>query len=176
MTTPKFNIGDKVWVAVAGNHNQIWTICPDCLGKMFLTVIVGNGSQITIDCECCKRGYEGCKGKIQEYQFQSSARQITVENIEFSNGQFRYNYNDEVDVFATEPEATKRAESLRSKHELEESERLKWHKENAHKTWAWNATYHRRSLKEALRNVEYHTAKLNVAKLKSKEKIIEDLK
>jgi len=43
-------------------------------------------------------------------------------------------------------------------------------KEKDTRTWAWNASYHRRQIKDAKRQLEYHTAKLNVASLKAKEK------
>ena len=57
-------------------------------------------------------------------------------------------------------------EELCKKHRQEELNCLNNLKEQQHRSWAWNATYHRKCLKEALRQVEYHTAKLNVAETK----------
>ena len=38
-------------------------------------------------------------------------------------------------------------------------------KEKDTKTWAWNVHYHRKEIREAQKRIEYHTSKLNVAKL-----------
>ncbi len=168
LDTMKFNIGDTIWIATAGNHNQVWVTCPDCLGQKFLTVITGDGTQHTIDCECCRAGCD-CRGQIMEYKFVASVREAVVENIEVRDGQTRYNHQDEADVFSAEGEARARAESFRAQHEADELRRMTHCKEHPRKSWAWNVTYHRRELKRALHNVEYHTSKLNVAKTNAKE-------
>jgi hypothetical protein len=41
-------------------------------------------------------------------------------------------------------------------------------KEKDTRTWAWNASYHRREIADAKKRIEYHAAKLAVASLKSK--------
>lgn len=171
----KFKIGDKVWIARAGNFSESWITCPDCLGQKSLTVITGNGSYITIDCECCKAGYEGCKGQIKVYGFLAVAHEIEINEISVDNGKVEYNHEEESNVFLTKVEAESRAEQFRARYESEELNRLNFMKENPKKSWAWNASYHRKNLKEALRQVEYHSSKLNVAKLKSKEQVIEDV-
>lgn len=170
----KFNIGDKAWVAWFGNHTEAWITCPHCFGKKFLTVIMGDDSQITIDCECCKEGYNGCRGKIVEYQFVANAYEITIESVELRDGVYRYNSNEENLVFKTKEEAEKRAEEFRAENEANEKSRM-LHKKDTNRTWAWNASHHRKRLKDALREIEYHSGALNVAKLKSKEKVIEEV-
>jgi len=164
----KFNIGDKVWVAFSGQFST-WITCPHCFGKKFLTVILGDDSRVTIDCAGCQLGYDPPMGSIQEYQFQAKVQEFTIERVEIANGAPKYNYYDEENVFATKEEAEARAEGFREAHERDEKNRLERLKENQKRNWAWNATYHRRELKEALRKVEYHTAKLNVAKAHVKE-------
>lgn len=166
----KFNIGDKAWVARGGNHTEVWVTCPHCFGKKYLTVIMGDDSQVTIDCDCCKEGYNDCRGQIKEYKFVASAYEITIESIEVRCGKTQYNNNDECDVFLTKEEAETRAEQFRAENDRQEAGRI-LHKKDKNRDWAWNASYHRKELKRALHDVEYHTAALDVAKLKSKEAI-----
>lgn len=165
----KFNIGDTVWIATQSAHNQVWVTCPDCLGQKFLTVITGDGSQHTIDCQCCEQGYKGCFGQIMEYQFVAATREAVIDNIEVRDGNTRYNHANEEDVFATKDEAQKRAGEFRTQFEADERNRMTHCKEHPKKSWAWHITYHRRELASHQRQVNYHTSKLNVAKSKAKE-------
>src|ERR1035437_864103 len=114
MKTPKFNIGDTVWVACSSAYSEVWVTCPHCFGKKFLTVILGDDSKITIDCECCKEGWQGCRGMIQEYQFVARAYETVISEVELRNEKFQYNNNDEENVFATKAESESRAETFSS--------------------------------------------------------------
>ena len=157
-----FNIGDKVWIAYGRTESALIT-CPDCLGNKCLTVIMGDGSSHIIDCVCCHAGYDGSRGKIESLQFRAAAREESLYSITQNNGTLEYNHQKSDDVFATEAEALARAEQFRAQHEQYEANRMRWKHDN-NRTWAWNASYHRRELKRAKHNVEYHTAMLDVAK------------
>jgi hypothetical protein len=74
----------------------------------------------------------------------------------------------EVDVFTDEASAKLRADQMAEEHDREERDRI-FKKEKDSRSWAWNASYHRKEIKEARRRLEYHTSKLAVASLKSKE-------
>ena len=43
-------------------------------------------------------------------------------------------------------------------------------KEKPARSWAWHVTYHRREIKRAERDLEYHTRALGIAKEKAKVK------
>lgn len=165
---PRFNIGDTAWKAWAGAKEN-WVQCPHCFGKKFLTAILGDDSQVTIDCAGCQSGYKPPLGVIRTYEFQAEVAKFIVSNIESNGDSFRFNYNDDCDVFATESEALARAAELVVKHEADELANLTRRKSSQNHTWAWNATYHRRELKRAKHDVEYHSQKLSVAASHAKE-------
>jgi hypothetical protein len=71
-------------------------------------------------------------------------------------------------VFDSEQEALEYAKALRDAHEADERRRI-LAKEKDTRSWAWNATYHRKRIKEAEKQIAYHRSKLEVAALKSKE-------
>ena len=173
MTTNKYNMGDSVFWATAGTTSKYVT-CPDCLGKQFLTIIMGDGTQHTIDCECCSRGIEGPRGKVGTREFAAEVHSGTVNGIEtdpFDRAQWRYQIGnhrvDEPDIRTTREAAEMRAAELVTEHTVSEAKSFQ-QKYKEGKNWQWHVTYHRKELKRAEDQVKYHTAKLTVAQEKAK--------
>ncbi len=167
----KYNIGDVAWFAGCKSVERS-VVCPDCFGQKALTVIKGDGSQVSIDCGC-RHGCEGSRGYYTYWTWTVYAHQITIQRIEVNGQEVRYGHDDcyscsESELFDTKEDAEKRAAELAEQHEKEELEKI-YRKDKHNHTWAWHVRYHRESLKEAQRQLEYHSAKLNVAKEKAKE-------
>ena len=170
MTT--YSIGDQVWYATAeitGNR----VTCPDCFGKKFLTVILGDDSRVTVNCTGCEAGYEGSKGSIVSYDYKAVVQLSRVNAIEVESDGVRYGLEScyriaERDMFSSKFAAEVRAAELVKEHERAEKKRLAG-KEKDTRSWAWNATYHRGCIKRAERELEYHRAKLDMALTHKKE-------
>ena len=174
--TAQFQIGDTAYYARAGNR-QVWITCPECLGSGRLRVILGDGSEVSIECVCCDRGYEGSPGKIQTYDFVSEVDIVTIYGIESNlvNGALhtRYKFDgcystDQENLFLTKEEAKNRADVLAAEHAAEEKKKIGY-KEKQTKTWARNASYHRQCIAKAQQQIVYHTSKLTVAAKNAKE-------
>ena len=176
----KFNIGDIIYYPVA-NTKQQWITCPDCMGKKYLTVILGDGTKVTIDCVTCSAGYEPPQGIIIKYEYTGEVKKSTVAGINAMGKKIEYlvDVNGDIEygcysckrlteVFATPEEAEVALKPLMEQHEEEERHRLA-SKEKPNRTWAWNATYHRNEIKRHQKDIEYHTAKMNAAKQYVKE-------
>lgn len=178
----KFNIGDTIWRARAGPE-QTWIECPDCRGKKQLRVILGDDSEVAISCTCCQYGWEGSRGSISTYVYRASVESAVVCGMEqrprdgvmevtymvnmSPEGSAWQNINEQ-DAFATQEDARRRADVLVAEHA--EAQRLEIiRKTKGHKSWAWNATYHRRELKRAQEQIEYHTKKLTISVENSRE-------
>lgn len=167
----KFNIGDEVWFACT-QHGEAWVVCPDCFGKRFLTVILGDASQVTVDCTGCQVGYDPPMGKIKIYTYTPEIRKITIDGREEHKSEpTEYKYNSysggccsakEHQLFATEKEANLEAERLVKENKKNQQEQIT-RKEKPTRSWAWNATYHRNQIKEAERQLAYHKSKLAAA-------------
>jgi hypothetical protein len=74
----------------------------------------------------------------------------------------------EKDLFETEAEAMVAAEAMAAEYDEEERKKILTREKDG-KSWAWNATYHRRCIKQAEKDLDYHTRKLKVANLKAKK-------
>ena len=167
-----YRIGDKVWYAQRkGVERQ--ELCPDCFGQRALTVIKGDGSQVSIPCVACIRSYDEPTGYVNWHGHVVDVSEVEIEKVEQTKEGVTYGFHgcyraDQGSMFDTKEEAEVRALELAEKHNQEELARI-YQKEKHNHTWAWNAHYHRDCIKRAERDLVYHTAKLNYAKVKAKE-------
>ena len=170
-----FNIGDKVFMATYG-RNEKFVTCPDCLGSKQVKVVLGDGTEILIECGGCDPGgYQGSTGRIRQYDYSVEAIERTVTGVkttmsgteyELDNfGGCSYYIGDQSKVFATEELAIAAGNLLKQQFEDEENKRL-MAKTKDHKSWAWNATYHRRCIKDLERQLEHHRTKVEICATK----------
>jgi hypothetical protein len=93
--TPKFNLGDHVWYAgISSGQKQIQ--CPDCFGKKFLTVILGDDSVVTVECPECRKGYYGSSGTILSYDYETSVELCRVEGVEIKLGNYTLDFQGRI--------------------------------------------------------------------------------
>ena len=175
--TRVFKIGDTVFKAHYG-RTQKWVTCPDCLGTKHVKVVLGDETAIVIECPGCSRGWEGPHGVIEQYEYATEAWEHAVTGVcthadevsyeldRFGGGSYWTAKAEE--VFATKEDALAEGERRRKEHEDDENRRF-MAKTKDHKSWAWNANYHRRQAKEHERQLEYHRQRARVCAAKSKE-------
>ncbi len=173
-----FKIGDKVFRARYDRHEK-WVVCPDCLGSRTVKMILGDGTEITIECGGCDPGgYQPSIGKIKQYEYATRVWEHTVTGVCMHGTELKYELDnfgsggywsgDDSNVFATMEEAQAEGERQRLEHEAEENKR--WmSKTKDHHSWKWNAAYHRRCIKDLERQLEYHRGKVQVCAAKAKE-------
>jgi len=173
----KRKIGDIVW------YPEVKTVakkvpCPDCFGDKKLTVILGDGSRVRIDCAGCTCYYVGSPdhltptGYVAKYTYEVNSRRVEVTGIKISRDGTAYEYDGHrttKEIFDTKEEADAAAKRIAKKMGEDALERFKYKKEKDRKTWAWNVTYHRRKIKHAREKLDYHSKKLGIALEKTKE-------
>lgn len=164
---PQFKIGQNVWWAHRAAQEKLY-MCPDCFGQKFLTVILGDQSQVTIDCAGCSKGYEPPRGVICQWEHIPDARRTTIHRVEIRQDKVEYGVDDnygvaESEIFASREEAMVRAEQLSEAWNREQSEQIGRKARHSH-SWAWNVTYYRKAIREAQKNIELYTLKLDAAK------------
>lgn len=173
----KYNIGDKVWYAERKSVTKR-EVCPDCFGKLYLTVIKGDDSQVTIECAGCQSGYEHPKGYINYCSHENDVREVVIQGLDvrpYSEVEYKFNCTEcswrnakESELFTTKEEAEIKAKELAEDWNKEQIANIH-RKEKNNRTWSWNAYYHRKQIKEAERQIEYHSKKLDYAKQCVKE-------
>ena len=161
----KYNIGDKVYWASRDNREKHLT-CPDCFGKLALTVILGDDTRVSIPCVTCAKGYEPPVGYITYWEWYPSVQPVTVTGCTIRENVVPEYYVDpnyvvkETALFSTLEEARVYANKLCE----EENNRAIEIKEKPTRTWAGNISHYRSQIKRSEKDIAYYTAKLNAAK------------
>lgn len=168
----RFEIGQTVWRATF-EAQETTVECPDCHGTARLRVMFADDSIVSIPCTNCARGFYDPTGRVTVYDRTANATRDTITGVSISEGKCEwrtaqsYICQDD-DVFATEEEALARAAVKAAEYDAEERAKV-FRKEKDTRTWSWNASYHRREIKECQRRIEHHTAKLNAANLRARK-------
>lgn len=166
MKTDLFSVGEPVWWAHCGQREVVHP-CPVCFGKLRVTVILGNDEAISTPCDYCGKGYDGPQGIEREYEWVASPELVTVCGVsteqDGSKTVARYKSAgyilDQEDVFSTREEAVARCVERAAEHKADEDKRRTHMKEHSHKSFSWHVGYHRRQIKEAKRQLEWHEAR-----------------
>ena len=156
-------LGDKVWYASIKTIEKS-VVCPECFGKKYLTVILGDDSQVTIDCAGCSKGCEPPRGVVFYWSSDINVSLVEIEKIEIRKDKVEYGFNgyciaNSDYIFTTKKEAEIKAKELSKEHNKKELERI-YRKEKNNHTWAWNVHYHQRCIKACEKDLLYHKAKI----------------
>jgi hypothetical protein len=170
------NIGDTVWLAKWDSEDAT-VPCPDCGGTGRLRVIFHDETVVSIWCQNCAVGYDPPTGVIRVHTRYPKAIQATIIGVERGPkgieykcemiGGSGYYRHVEADLFADKEAAELHAAHLVSEADAAERERVLT-KEKDTRSWAWNASYHRKQIKDAERQIVYHSSRLSHASLKAK--------
>lgn len=171
------NIGDMIYRVVTGQIESKER-CPDCFGKLKLTVILGDGSQVVIDCQTCARGFEPPTGFITRYDYDAKVEHVRIDGMDVrpdrveykvdmrgGDGAWSWSTVDEDKAFDTFAEAEVFAESERKRQATYQIES----KEQRNKSWAWHVTYHRDNIRRHERDLERSRQQLGYAESKAKK-------
>jgi len=168
---PQFNIGDVVYAAEI-KRDEEYIPCPDCFGTKCLRVILGDGTEHTIDCAGCKEGgYGRTSGLVRTYRYTAGAKRITISGMDLSATTCEYragcNNYQAANLFHDEADAVARAAVLAKDQEVQRLAALQRKEKPAH-SWAWHVHYHRSLIRDAKKAIARSEAMLAVAREKSK--------
>jgi hypothetical protein len=179
----RMKVGDTLWRATAGQREK-WVPCDICAGERFVTLILGSGEHVRLDCGACSPGLDPPSGRQRVYEFDGRAEPYTITGIEVTSDsagervRYRsgtdtsyYTFNAE-DCFPSAEAAQARCAELVAQHEAEEAGR-RAKKEKPDKSYAWHASYHLREAKENRRKLAYHESKAVLMKAASRTPVTE---
>jgi hypothetical protein len=171
----RYQIGQVAWLATFENHAR-QVPCPDCGGTGRLRVLMHDDTQMSVECRNCAIGYDSSTGRVTVHDREPRAEQVAIDGLEVTATEERYRVGsgnvyrliESERLYDTEAEALVAARSLATQHDEEERKRILG-KEKDTRSWAWNASYHRRCIERARKEIMYHESKLAVAAIKAKE-------
>lgn len=176
MIARELKVGDTIWWAV-NRLEHVKVQCPVCFGKLSVTLILGDDSEVITPCDYCGKGYEGPKGVVGEHRWHTAPELITIEqvNAQERDGSRKVEYLAKgnyciyvADIFETEAEASVACESKREAQQRQELEQASHRRKSNHLSYSWAAGYHMREAKEHRRKLEYHEKHAIICKEKSR--------
>lgn len=167
-----YNIGDSLWYAGREAIEETVT-CPECLRNGYLTVTLGDASEVTIPCAGCSDGYLPPKGYIRYWKHKISVSLVTIDRVEINRDYTEYLFDNnrlakDTDLFLTKDQAEARAKELAEKYNKVELERIN-KKEKHNRTWAWHVHYYRKMIRNAEKDIERAKTQLAFAESKAHE-------
>lgn len=168
----KYEIGQSVWLATFETR-EAWEVCPDCAGTGRIRFLYPDDTVAAIPCEGCSRGYDAPNGRVRYYAARPKAEFCTITGVEINGSKTEWrtssSYRVEEDrLFDTEETAQAKANEIAADYEAEQKGRALG-KEKPTKSWSWHVHYHRRAIRDAQKQIAYHSAKLTAAKIKAKD-------
>jgi len=170
------NVGDKIWMARCALESVRQT-CPICFGKLRVTLILGDESQASVECDYCGKGYEGPRGYVDDYELKSDPMliEVTGRNMRQDGYKERWsyhvrNYYAEADVlYETQEEAATRCAEMVAAHEEDEAARAEHRKQYGRKSFSWGVGYHLREIKRCEQQIAWHRQRVEVCRAKSRK-------
>lgn len=172
-----YNIGDTPWYA-GQDYVERKVVCPDCLDQKYLTVILGDGSQVTIPCTTCSIGYDPPRGFIIYHEASTAVRQVKICHIELSDDEVKYGHSGSSaycyrtaapdELFDTREEAMVKAEEIAERLNKEEDEKIR-RKKDSNRSWAWHVTYYRNQIRDYKKTIAFAQQQLNAAEERAKK-------
>lgn len=172
----EYNIGDTVWWATGGIR-EVRHECPVCYGKCCVTLILGNDDHVQTPCDYCGKGFEGPRGYVIEREYTTEVKEIVLSGKEIrettAGRSVEYRHNSYIlydgIICDTKEGAEIERQKIADAHKISELERLQRGKDNNVKSYAWHVGYHQRQLKDAQRQIDYHSKKITYMKEKVKQ-------
>ena len=165
MDTP-FNIGDTYYLP---HHNptQVTVPCPTCYGALKVTLILGNGEQVDVQCEGCGKGYEGPKGCITEYSYEPFVSSFKIAGIHsMYDGEFTLKSTGGETANFTQLFQDKDAAMEKAKQQMKESLDQNMRSSTASTKYqranlTWSVQYHEKCIKDNERKIAWHRARIS---------------
>src|ERR1035437_7540886 len=162
-------VGDTIYVARAGS-TQVDRPCRICNGDRRVTLILGSGEHVSLDCEYCGISIPAPTGRESFYEFRAAPTPLVVSGVEVvgtatgetikyrSGSDGCYSTFAAADCFLSSEAASARCAELVASNEVEQERRMHA-KEKDNKSYAWHAGYHMREAKRAREQAEHHERK-----------------
>lgn len=159
------SIGDTVYWVESHTHYGKSIPCPMCFGKQFVTIILGDGSNVKSECGMCSHGLDRATGQTKTWEAVALILSGAITGISTREGvKYEVGHTSvyQHECFDSEDEAIPvRDAKLKEMEERRDT----WFKESfirCKKTQIWNAGYHRGCIEDLERNISWHKARLGM--------------
>ena len=152
MTNEIYKIGETVWVGQWESRKER-VPCPICFGTKVVTLILGDGTAVELDCKYCDNGFMGPQGHVVESHYvagEVTQKVITGVDVRTNEDGIDVTYwfggNGKNGNFVSKDKDIALAKATTSAEEQNEKQRTMkdGQKKNDRKSYSWNAGYYLR--------------------------------
>ena len=172
-----FAVGQELWW-IGNGHRTETIVCPDCAGSRAITMILGNGDQVSLECRCCQLGYDQPRGVVERTYFGHEPIRFIPKRVSCEGDRIYYSKSvgacsrvHSSELYATESECQQRCDELNNTATEAELVRSMHVRESKRRDMAWSASYWRGQVKDLEQKLERARARLAVCKVKNAEPI-----
>jgi hypothetical protein len=171
---PPFKIGDVYYRPISAPRQTTIT-CPICDGKLYITIILGSGEQLQVECDGCDTGLNRPKGTLTEWNQDPATEFFEIASItSFHNGSWGVMSSsgstcDFSNLETFEVDALRIA-TEQSKEVYERNMAIRLHRKRETKKAGWSIQYHRQCIKDAERTIQWHQSKIATKSNESPQK------
>ncbi len=165
LTVP-FTIGKTYWYPIT-NPTRVQKVCEVCYGHLTVTVTLGNGEHVAIECGNCGVSYEPPTGYTWEYAYQVGAEPFTIQGINsmYNNEWYVQSTTGKTayfkDLVEDEALALHISQERIAKEEEENMRRSCAIRSSMVKKFPWSIGYHEKLIKEFERKIEWNRSKVS---------------
>lgn len=115
-----YELGTVRWWRGYG-RDQVCVQCPICCGKLVVTMILGDGTRIEVDCDACRRGYEPPSGYVHEWVTRHEPIEFVCDKVSVDGDRVSYTSTtgcraDADELRATRDECQAECDRLNAEH------------------------------------------------------------
>jgi len=163
-----YAVGDSVWWAHV-KWDDTREPCPTCFGDKCVTLILGNGEQVSIECTTCEDGWHDACGWVTKPGREAVVERVTLMSVQVYGGDVIYITLGTLSVgaeelFADEDAARTYAARLAEKQQRDEEERMAQVIASKRKKASWTAGYCRSQITRLEKELAVARGRLAVAK------------
>ncbi len=173
-----FAIDQTVWHVGSGRREE-WVPCPDCAGERRHHVRLGNGEEITIWCETCRRAGETPSGRLLVWIGEHKPTEFVCRRVSIEwDGRVRYSekprddessltrYVGAEDLFDSFEACVVACGRRNRDRKQEEDDRIRRRAASGKETIPHTVHYWRRQIRQHRQNLEYAERELQILKEK----------
>lgn len=164
METP-FVMGQTYWKPKLGYRTKE-VPCPICFGKLAVVVTLGNGEHIAVKCAACAPGFGEPTGVVTETDYSIGVEPFIIDKVSYySDGRWSLLsiagvLADWRDLYQTEKEALEVSQKFVKDEYERDMKYAATNKQNMIEKKSWIVQYHGTIIKDLLRRLEWHRAKI----------------
>lgn len=172
-----FELGVPIWVAECNTH-QRWIECPECCGTKALTLINGNGVEVSLECRCCQDGYDPPKGIVRSHVWEARPKPFTPRRFRCDGEEWMFSESEPdaascgsfpVDrLFKDRDDCQRKCDQMNAEHAKEQAQSLIHQVTRGRRDVAWSVHYWGRQVKELEASLERARARLSACKDRKK--------